>query len=238
MYYFSSFAYCADLDGGAVILDLRHDTYLGIDSRFVPALRAAILNWPNSSKSMVKIDPANKLTSERLLEDLLRREVVTPSPTCDRIDCVPAARETIHLGQSICGPTRVRLGEVVHFIGSLLKVLIENRRGPVMLVDWLRVRQQELHKSPLANADTAKPLLASFFRLRMFFYTAHRRCLVDSLALSVYLTKSGIPCTFVIGVSLKPFAAHSWVQMNEMVLNDTAEHVQTFTPILAIGRSE
>jgi hypothetical protein len=57
----------------------------------------------------------------------------------------------------------------------------------------------------------------------------------DSLVLAVFLTRHMIPCTFVIGVSVKPFLAHSWVQIGELVLNDTAEHVQTFTPILAIG---
>jgi hypothetical protein len=42
----------------------------------------------------------------------------------------------------------------------------------------------------------------------------------------------------LIGVSTKPFLAHAWVQMSELVLNDTAEHVQTFTPLLAIGKPE
>jgi len=44
-----------------------------------------------------------------------------------------------------------------------------------------------------------------------------------------------VPCTFVIGVATKPFLAHSWVQIGEYVLNDTAEHAQDFKPILSIG---
>lgn len=47
---------------------------------------------------------------------------------------------------------------------------------------------------------------------------------------------SGIGCasTLVIGVRAEPFAAHSWVQVDQVVLNDTAEEVRRFTPILAL----
>jgi hypothetical protein len=44
-----------------------------------------------------------------------------------------------------------------------------------------------------------------------------------------------VPCTFAIGVATKPFLAHAWVQIGESVLNDTAEHVQDFKPLLSIG---
>jgi hypothetical protein len=53
--------------------------------------------------------------------------------------------------------------------------------------------------------------------------------------LTVYLTKAKIPCTFVIGVASRPFLAHSWVQIGDSVLNDTAEHTQNFKTILSIG---
>jgi hypothetical protein len=59
--------------------------------------------------------------------------------------------------------------------------------------------------------------------------------LFDSLVLSAFLTKCGQPCTFVIGIATKPFVAHAWVQSGDAVLNDTAEYIQTFDPILAIG---
>ncbi len=61
------------------------------------------------------------------------------------------------------------------------------------------------------------------------------RCLFDSLVLTVYLTKGMVSCVLVIGVTSKPFLAHSWVQIGESVLNDTAEHVQTFEIILSVG---
>ena len=77
--------------------------------------------------------------------------------------------------------------------------------------------------------------LASFLWLRIWCYTARQRCLFDSLVLTVYLTKAKIPCTFVIGVASKPFLAHSWVQIGDSVLNDTAEHTQNFKTILSIG---
>jgi hypothetical protein len=83
--------------------------------------------------------------------------------------------------------------------------------------------------------DNTAQQLASFLWLRTWCYTAQRRCLFDSLVLSIYLTRGMVPCTFVIGVANKPFLAHAWVQIGESVLNDTAEHVHNFKPILSIG---
>jgi hypothetical protein len=36
----------------------------------------------------------------------------------------------------------------------------------------------------------------------------------------------------VIGVKLNPFAAHCWLQVGDVVLNDLPERVAAFTPIL------
>ena len=38
----------------------------------------------------------------------------------------------------------------------------------------------------------------------------------------------------VIGVSLYPFAAHSWVQCGTALVNDRLDRVRHFTPILTI----
>lgn len=60
------------------------------------------------------------------------------------------------------------------------------------------------------------------------------RCLVRSLALFSILRNRGIAAQFVIGVRSQPFAAHAWVQYGDTVLNDGAEQVSYYTPILAL----
>jgi hypothetical protein len=102
------------------------------------------------------------------------------------------------------------------------------------LLGWLD-RRQHLIESNSANLHTVGALISSFRQLRIWFYTAHDQCLFDSLVLSVFLTLLKVPCTFVIAVASKPFLAHAWVQVGDMVLNDTAEHVQEFQPLLGVG---
>lgn len=64
--------------------------------------------------------------------------------------------------------------------------------------------------------------------------SAHDRCLAKSVALMQALLRRGYPAELVVGVQDRPFAAHCWVQMEGMVLNDTADHVRTFIPIYAL----
>jgi len=124
----------------------------------------------------------------------------------------------------------------VQFYIALLVVMscLKRNRLPALL-GWLRQRQSSIHRGNYVTRDEIVERLASFLRLRIWCYTARQRCLFDSLVLTVYLTNAHIPCIFVIGVASKPFLAHSWVQIGGSVLNDTAEHAQTFKTILSIG---
>jgi hypothetical protein len=122
------------------------------------------------------------------------------------------------------------------FIKSLLMVVLYHHdKKLASLLRRIAQRQHRTRGQSRITLDDTQELVASFLKLCIWFYTADRHCLFDSLVLADFLTKKMIPCTFVIGVSTKPFLAHAWVQTGEFVLNDTAEHVQMFTPILAVG---
>jgi len=131
----------------------------------------------------------------------------------------------------------VPVHHVFAFLQALLRVPLRGRRDKLMpLLGWLD-RRQHLIESNSANLHTLHSLISSFRQLRIWFYTAHDQCLFDSLVLSVFLTLLKVHCTFVIAVASKPFLAHAWVQVGDMVLNDTAEHVQEFHPLLGVGGS-
>jgi len=59
-------------------------------------------------------------------------------------------------------------------------------------------------------------------------------CLMRSLQLLFYLRGRGLAAAWVFGVRTWPFEAHCWLQAGAVVLDDTVEHVQAFTPILAV----
>jgi hypothetical protein len=39
---------------------------------------------------------------------------------------------------------------------------------------------------------------------------------------------------WVFGVQSRPFAAHCWLQLGGVVLNDTVDHVKRYTPIMVV----
>lgn len=66
------------------------------------------------------------------------------------------------------------------------------------------------------------------------FMRSHDQCLPRSLAMARYLAARNLPAELIIGVKLRPFAAHAWVQAGPWLLNDRIDTIRAFTPILAV----
>jgi hypothetical protein len=234
--FLSAHAYVCEFDDGAIVLDLRGDTYLGVNVQHLSNLRARIGNWPDSGRSDREAEHHGVSGSENLIADLLARGILTVSPASRQLSPATSPTMAFTVVRSAQARRRIPLTHVAQFSVAYLEVVWRLRRnGLEALIDWLRRRQSSIHREHLITHQDTMGRLASFLWLRTWCYTARQRCLFDSLVLSVYLTRGMVPCTFVIGVATKPFLAHSWVQIGESVLNDTAEHVQDFKPILSIG---
>lgn len=59
-------------------------------------------------------------------------------------------------------------------------------------------------------------------------------CLYRSFMLLVFLRRAGFDATWMFGVRTWPFEAHCWLQVEDTVLDDLAERVGSYTPILAV----
>ncbi|MBA2934622.1 lasso peptide biosynthesis B2 protein [Sphingomonas sp. CGMCC 1.13654] len=64
--------------------------------------------------------------------------------------------------------------------------------------------------------------------------TAHDHCVPRSVALASTLRANGFAPTVVIGVQLRPFAAHCWVQLGADIANDQLDTIRPYTPILVM----
>lgn len=109
---------------------------------------------------------------------------------------------------------------------------------------WLKLRMRSLDsivsgrrtRGPLPVRGHLEATLAqvhAFERSRGAVPIA-RNCLLDSLALDGWLARRGLGSQLVFGVIPEPFSAHCWLQTPEAILNDSFDHVSSFTPILAI----
>jgi hypothetical protein len=231
----SAHVYCREFDDGAIILDLRNGCYLGINAKDLPDLKSRIGNWPTSPRFESNVKDLGSASTESLISDLLLRGILTTAEPKTRPASLVSPLTSLTMDGYSIAQKSIPTTHILQFVLSLVQVLLRGRQGRLEpLLNWIRQRRSFLENRSSVTEDRVADLLSSFFRLRIWFYTANNHCLFDSLVLSVFLTRERVPCTFVIAVATKPFLAHSWVQIGECVLNDTVEYVQTFNPILTV----
>lgn len=98
------------------------------------------------------------------------------------------------------------------------------------------VRTVSRRKSHQKNVHAAFALadLVHIFSLLRPLYPREYLCLFDSLCLVHFLAHFRHHPEWIFGVKLEPFGAHCWVQSGDTVLNDAAEVVRQYTPILVV----
>lgn len=94
-------------------------------------------------------------------------------------------------------------------------------------------RRRRASSTNVWSYDYAAALVSSFEALRIFFPRRYL-CLFDSLALLNFLSQFDVYPNWVFGVRAEPFAAHCWVQWEDIVLNDTVENVCCYNAIMIV----
>lgn len=205
-----------EIGARTLMLDLRRDRYLQLDAR---AARA-FTRWRNALQT--------GLTDEAATAELVGRGWLLP---------VPAGPDPGAPVRRI--PPRSVLGELPHVpvtmtglrdvVAALWRCRARlRRRGLEAAVE--EVRRARPHDGDRSSLTFH---LAAFRAARRLVPIAPN-CLTDSLALSAFLAARGLKANLVFGVKLDPFAAHCWLQDEEAILNDAADSVTDFTPILTV----
>jgi hypothetical protein len=130
----------------------------------------------------------------------------------------------------------MRLRNLILFLKSAVVAAGALRfRSLASIVHTVHSRKIRSLRSSAARSYTeVLDAVSTFEQLRPLAFSAHDNCLYDSLTLIEYLAHQWIFPNWVIGVRTRPFLAHSWVQMDTVVLNDLHEHVGKFVPIMVI----
>ena len=89
------------------------------------------------------------------------------------------------------------------------------------------------HMAPAASLSALADQVTAFRQI-LPWAPFQRVCLYRSFFLLAFLRRQGFEATWVFGVQAWPFEAHCWLQVGDLVLDDSLEHVRPFTPILAI----
>jgi len=226
---------CRDEDY-IVVLDLKQDRYFALDAAKTAVLSTVIPGWPVTVQQVT--DAAVGGAADEALRQLLLRGWLLEESAGGR-EATPVRMpkpETQLTGVGDHRAQKVGLRNLFAFVAASIFAKAALRFWPFDRVVQ-RVAQRKARYSdaeePL-DLERARRLIEAFERMRVFLFSSRDECLHDSLAVLEFLARHRIFPSWVFGVRARPFAAHCWVQDADVVFNDTAEHVSTYVPIMAI----
>ena len=200
----------------AIFLDVANDRYFALTE----TLSAAFLRLADNS-----IRPVDEVALESLVGTVLVRGPGGPPATAALPVC-PGRSAWDHASTPHWGAV---LGAMAAVIGARRAL---RRRGLEYNLEKLAICKTTPGLIP-DDLDAAAPVAAAF-RAATRYMSANDQCLPHSVAVATQLFRRGVPATFVIGVIARPFQAHCWVQVDDLVVNDRIDTVRDFTPILVI----
>lgn len=213
----SGISYC-ETGGRLVFLDRHRDRYFCLSNE----AEAGFRNLTRDS-SMERHDDA---VVERLF-------------TCGLLD--PAAGYALPLAcQGPPAPVASLVDEVGHCrfarasraLFGLAVISLELKLRPLHRC-IARIERRKARLPPSGAKPSAKAHeIAAAFRWTGLLVPALDQCLPRSFALAHALIDAGIRPTVVLAVRLRPFGAHCWVQVDDLLLNESLDQAHTFTPIL------
>jgi Transglutaminase-like superfamily len=231
---------CANEDY-VVVLDLKQDRYFTLDVARTAPLAPLLPGWPAPTASADPgVDPSAvpALTAEEAAAPLLRQGWLLELPAVSK-EATPArlpSPEAELLGGMAVHSARIGARAMLNFVFAAVFAKLALRFWPFERVIRRVARRKAAHPGASHPLDVARArqLVDIFGRLRVFLFSHREKCLHDSLAQLEFLARYGIFPSWVFGVRARPFVAHCWVQYEDIVFNDTVEHVVGYVPIMVV----
>ncbi|MDG0861523.1 lasso peptide biosynthesis B2 protein [Pelomonas aquatica] len=221
------------VDGQVILLDLHHDRYIGVAGPQASAAAHWVADWPTAGLQPCEAPASSAVESwvSKLHEAGL---LVKTPPTLRQPDPLEDALETLATSdlQQSRGVQWRRMAAIccATFVASRwLK-----RRSLAGIAEALRGLRHGRESMGDEPTEALRCASSWYLRMRPFAISSQDQCLHDSLTLLHFLATERIYPRWVIGVRTRPFAAHSWVQAQHLVLNDLHENVRAYTPILVV----
>ncbi|HVW67410.1 MAG TPA: lasso peptide biosynthesis B2 protein [Steroidobacteraceae bacterium] len=233
-YFIDENVYTSIVDGNVLILDLKTNKYLALDCRNKPDLLAAVDSAARDPHRELRLEDALGNELEKEISDLIAHGVLTQRkserrrahfefdlPTGSLISGPPAAPGWV--------PPRALLWFFAAFISMCFRLKVLGLRN---VVEYFEATRSGAELNSQQEISRAEWLVRTFCRIRPWVYTAHEKCLFDSIILTRFLRLHGYAARFVIGTHPLPFSAHAWVQIGDRVADDTVEVIRAYRPIL------
>jgi hypothetical protein len=224
----------------AVLMDVAQNRYFAISTADARGIASLVAGWPTDPLQIAEspahpldadqaADLARKLRSMRLLTDRPDQGKTADPHILSLTDVTVGAGLDVSLNRSL------RFSDVLKLAGAYLYALAVTRFG---LLRWgIRFAQRRKTVASAVSVDDQRQLLecvSIFRRARVFLFRARDKCLLHALFLRTFLRFYGLQTTWVFGVKVNPWGAHTWLQHGHMVVDGSPEDVRRYTPILVI----
>jgi hypothetical protein len=234
-----------------VFLDVRKDRYFALESARTAGLGKFVPGWPVPAPFAVDfVCQGTRATAHALSEQVsqcalsgvisqLLEKSILVSPPEDGKHADATVAEPLRgdlTAEAFDDTPRVGLRLFLRFTSAAIRarLLLKNRTFEAVIERARsRARSGRRQSSSVPEAGLHR-LIHAFSTLQPFFFTAKDACLFDALSLSEFLAAYGIFPHWVFGVQSRPFAAHCWLQLDGIVLNDTVDHFKRYTPIMIV----
>jgi hypothetical protein len=175
-------------------------------------------------------DSARKRAAAFIEAGLLSRDPPTIGFNTNIIDLTA---DLTSIGLEAQAAAMLRLHHIVNFVRACWWSKRALRSRTLYSVAC-EVSAAKTRTSSASDLQKTIELVCIFRRLRPYAFQSRDQCLFHALAPLRFLSCYRSHPTWVIGVCLRPWAAHSWLQLDTWILDSSPEEVCRFTPILAV----
>lgn len=206
--------------GSLVFLDVAGDRYFALGETATNACLRLI------------DDPANAPGDSTIVDDLLARDIIRRVEDDIRPALCPPTLRVVSCARDL-PPGRARPGAVAAALGRSFWAIVELKTGSLdgALASVMRAKRSvPCSITPIAELAVFAGVFAQADRT----ITALDRCLPRSIALARTMIAAGVAPDLILGVKLRPFEAHCWVQHGNVLVSDDPGTIAPFTPILAV----
>ena len=217
---------CCQTGGHLVFLDLRNDRYFRLSKPMECALISALQEGNHS-------DTINDLIQHNIL---VRTPVGANARKSNAIE--DPERSAIEEESEMPRIRPIDLAEVFSIVTLTYFQLRTMSLKRVLDLTVSRRMKHTTRETPPPevpgneNGDLA--FAACVFLRARLLVPIDTCCLLDSIGLAKFLFRRNLAASLVFGVMGDPFAAHCWIQNEDLILNDTVGNATSYTRILVI----
>lgn len=234
MFSLTKHSYAAAIGGGLIFLDLKRDNYTYVAPKdaaeILPMLGVTTGRDPKDNE---QAEPLGE--GETSIVDELKLAGLITTDESGRPFKPIRYHAVVSEQPRLIGVDRpkVRPTHAWNFIRSAILAKAMLSCLPLHRVVAI-VKARKTRLATGTRSYSAAQLTEIYHRLRPLLFSRKDRCLLDSLTMINFLGRYRVPVSLCFGVKLEPFKAHAWVQDDNIVFDDMAANIHSYTVILEV----